>query len=308
MFKHLLSPVFLCFIIIISACSKQKTEAKKTKLIQTNVDINENIKTSKAGQRLVPKLKLNKAETLLSQGSYKKALKIYEELSKLTSLTTEARAQLFAGSAECFFFLEKYDEAITTWEKVIAIRKNEPFAYHSIAIVLNKSGRNKEALKRLSQSIKIDNDFLPGRFDEIGIMRDLHYPEEKLKEKGIEILKSIESLKKRIDYALKKNNNVEIIKILTYFLEIPTSDSLIPKEKIKPLLKHKSRFVREKAGFLYIRYPKGKEEIKVLLKSEKNPQVISGWKKALTIKITLDSSKVDLDVPQTRPLPGKPGK
>jgi tetratricopeptide (TPR) repeat protein len=123
-----------------------------------SINVEKNLSSSRAGQRLLPKIKLKRAENALADGKYEEALQLYEEMGRETQLTAEARSQLFAGQAEALFHLKRFDESISAWEKVIALRPDDPFAHQNLALVLSESGKLREAAERLQELFKIDPD------------------------------------------------------------------------------------------------------------------------------------------------------
>ncbi len=243
------------------------------------INVEQALSGSKAGQRLLPKIKLKKAETALIDGKFEEALKLYEEMGQETQLTAEARSQLFAGQAEALFHLRRFDESVSMWERVLALRPDDPFAHQNLALVLAESGQTREAVTRLERLFKIDPDVLAARVDLVNLLKKLDAPQEKLVEAANAFDTSRKNVDRRLEAALAQQQGEEIVRLLGYLIEVP-SETLTPGQE-EQVLTHATATVREKAGLLATRTEKGRARMKELVAKETDPAVRVLWQKAL---------------------------
>ncbi|MBU1219372.1 tetratricopeptide repeat protein [Myxococcota bacterium] len=268
---------FFLILIIFISCSKKE---KKVPVIDTNPINPEKIKNEKkglkAGQRLVPALKLKTAEHAIARGDFNKAIEIYDELIKLKSLSAESRSQLFAGRAEALFHLKKYEDSIAAWLSVISIRKEDPFPMHNLAIVYKESGKIPQAIELLNKILKLDSKMLIARIDLIELLKATGATQK-------ELIEQVNSLDKGRDEIMKllisSNDPVELVKYLNILIEIPEEKP--PLETLKKLIESKSTFVKEKTSELLIRHTEGKQLLSKALESEKDPNLKIKMKKLL---------------------------
>jgi len=268
-------------LMALGACSKGEPSKEPVPVNPDRqpVNVEKSLAGSRAGQRLLPKIKLKRAETALLDGKHEEALKLYDEMSQETSLTAEARSQLFSGQAEALYHLKRFDESISMWERVIALRPDDPFAHQNLALVLSESGKLREAVTVLEKLLKLDPDVLAARVDMVNMLKKLDAPQEKLVEAALAFDTARTNVEKRLDAALEQQQSDEIVRLLGYLIEVP-SEVLTPGQEEK-CLTHATATVREKAGLLAVRAEKGKARMKELLAKEDDPTVRALWQKAL---------------------------
>ncbi len=268
-------------ILVAVACGKDEP-AKAPPApapVRQPVNVEQTLAGSRAGQRLLPKIKLKRAENALLDGKFEEALKLYEEMGQETSLTAEARSQLFSGQAEALFHLRRFDESISLWERVVALRPDDPFAHQNLALVLAESGKLREAVAQLEKLLKLDPDVLAARVDLVNLLKKLDEPQEKLVAAAAAFDASRASVDRRLGAALEQQQGDEIVRLLGYLVEVP-SETLAPEQEEK-CLTHATATVREKAGLLAVRTEKGRARMKELLAKEADPTVRALWQKAL---------------------------
>jgi tetratricopeptide (TPR) repeat protein len=200
-------------------------------------------------------------------------------MSQETSLTAEARSQLFSGQAEALFHLRRFDESVSMWERVIALRPDDPFAHQNLALVLAESGKLREAVAQLEKLLKIDPDVLAARVDMVNWLKKLDAPQERLIAAAQAFDDARSHVEKRLDAALEQQQSDEIVRLLGYLVEVP-SETLTPAQEEK-CLTHATATVREKAGLLAVRGDAGRARMKELLAKEDDPTVRMIWQKAL---------------------------
>jgi tetratricopeptide (TPR) repeat protein len=274
----------LCVISILLpllACGRDEPKQPPVKVRPERqpVNVEQALSGSKAGQRLLPKIKLKKAETALIDGKFEEALKLYEEMGQETQLTAEARSQLFAGQAEALYHLRRFDESVSMWERVLALRPDDPFAHQNLALVLAESGQLREAVTRLERLFQIDPDVLAARVDLVNLLKKLDAPQEKLIEAAAAFDASRKNVDRRLEAALAQQQGEEIVRLLGYLVEVP-SEVLAPAQE-EQCLTHATATVREKAGLLAVRTEKGRARMKELVAKEADPAVRVLWQKAL---------------------------
>lgn len=274
----------LCVIstfLLLIACGKD--EPSKPPVAPTPqrrpVNVEQALAGSKAGQRLLPKIKLKQAETALIDGKFEEALKLYEDMGQETQLTAEARSQLFAGQAEALYHLRRFDESISMWERVVALRPDDPFAHQNLALVLAESGKVREAVTRLEKLLKLDPDVLAARVDLVNLLKKLDAPQEKLIEAAAAFDAARANVDRRLDAALGQQQGEELVRLLGYLIEVP-SETLAPAQE-EQTLTHATATVREKAGLLAVRTEKGRARMKELVAKEADPAVRVLWQRAL---------------------------
>jgi tetratricopeptide (TPR) repeat protein len=268
-------------LLLLAGCGKGEPSKEPVTVKQGRqpVNVEKSLAGSRAGQRLLPKIKLKRAETALLDGKFEEALKLYEEMSQETSLTAEARSQLFSGQAEALFHLKRFDESVSMWERVIALRPDDPFAHQNLALVLAESGKLSEAVAQLEKLLKLDPDVLAARVDLVNWLKKLDAPQEKLIAAAQAFDTARANIEKRLDAALSQQQSDEIVRLLGYLIEVP-SETLTPDQEEK-CLTHATATVREKAGLLGVRGDKGKARMKELLAREDDPTVRQLWQRAL---------------------------
>jgi len=268
-------------LLAMTACSRGEPSKDPAPVTPQKhpVNVEKSLAGSRAGQRLLPKIKLKRAETALLDGKHEEALKLYEEMSQETSLTAEARSQLFSGQAEALFHLRRFDESVSMWERVIALRPDDPFAHQNLALVLAESGKLREAVAQLDKLLKLDPDVLAARVDMVNWLKKLDTPQEKLIAAAQAFATARSHVEKRLDAALEQQQSDEIVRLLGYLIEVP-SEILTPAQEEK-CLTHATATVREKAGLLAVRGDAGKARMKELLAKEDDPTVRMLWQKAL---------------------------
>jgi len=268
-------------LLALTACGKGEPSQEPAPVNpgRQPINVDKTLAGSRAGQRLLPKIKLKRAETALLDGKFEEALKLYDEMSQETSLTAEARSQLFAGQAEALFHLKRFDESISMWERVIALRSDDPFAHQNLAMALAEGGKLREAVAQLEKLLKLDPDVLAARMDIVIWMQKLAEPQEKLIAAAKAFDLARENVAKRLDAALAQQQSDEIVRLLGYLIEVP-GETLTPDQE-EGCLTHATATVREKAGLLAVRTEKGKARMKERLAKEEDPTVRQLWQKAL---------------------------
>ncbi|MBU1238322.1 hypothetical protein KKF84_17840 [Myxococcota bacterium] len=279
----------LWFVILLSAgfgsgC-KKKTEDKAPQVIlkaPVKMDIN-TVKDTRAGQRLLPKLQLSKAEGLLFAKKYEEALGVYDELSKLSGLTAEARSQLFAGMAESYLGLKRYEESVVAWEKVMAIRSADPSPVHNIATVYMAAEKYLKAQEYLQKTIKLDPFKLDAHLDLLQVMHKLSVPEKEI----VKIATSLATHRnKMVEFLGKIDGTADIytiVKYLDYLSAMPEKDDAgkVSLKFMEKALAHRSVVIRTKAGDLAVRTEEGAKKVLELLKTEKDLAVKKAWTTSL---------------------------
>lgn len=272
----------VCCIAFFAACSKtsEKNPAPPETSEHIRVNVEKTLSSSRAGQRLLPKIKLKRAENALMDGKYEEALQLYEEMGQETQLTAEARSQLFAGQAEALFHLKRFDESVSMWEKVIALRPDDPFAHQNLALVLAEAGKLREAAARLEELFRIDPDILPARLDMVNLMKKMREPQEKLMEAARAFDVSRKNVDRRLAEAAQRQDSDEIVRLLGYLVEVPTET--LDDASMESFLTNASSGVREKAGILAARSEKWRKRMQELLVRESDPIVRDVWNRALS--------------------------
>lgn len=275
---------FLLGLMVVCGCSKssssEKPEHPEVAPKTVSINVEQTLSSSRAGQRLLPKIKLKRAENALAEGKYEEALHLYEEMGKETQLTAEARSQLFAGQAEAFFHLKRFDESISMWEKVIALRPDDPFAHQNLALVLAESGKLREAVDRLQELLKIDSDILPARLDMVNLLKKMGEPQEKLMQAAQAFDEARKNVDRRLSEAMARQDADEIARLLGYLVEVPTET--LDDTTLEMFLTHSVSNVREKAGILAARNKKFEKRLRELLSKEADPIVRDVWTRALS--------------------------
>ncbi len=277
-----LFPILLAFWMA-SSCSRspeKKNPEPPAPVPKSPVNVEQTLASSRAGQRLLPKIKLKRAENALMNGKYEEALQLYEEMGRETQLTAEARSQLFAGQAEALFHLKRFDESVSAWEKVIALRPDDPFSHQNLALVLTEAGRYREAAARLQEVFRIDPDNLPARLDMVNLLKKMGEPEARLAEAARAFDEARRSVDRRLAEALKGEDAETLVRLLGYLVEVPTET--VDDASMEALLTHASSGVREKAGLLAARSEKWKKRLQELLGKETDPLVRDVWTRALS--------------------------
>lgn len=270
-------------LFCLSGCSRRgdqaQPEPQASAAGKTPIDVEKTLASSRAGQKLLPKIKLKRAENALMDGKYEEALQLYEEMGKETQLTAEARSQLFAGQAEALFHLKRYDESVSMWERVLALRPDDPFAYQNLALALSESGRYKEAAARLQELLKIDPDILAARLDMVNLLKKMGASQEALVQAAQAFDTARQNVDRRLKEAAARQDSEEMVRLLGYLAEVPTET--LEESMLEPLLAHAVPAVREKAGVLAARTEKGKKRVFELLSRETDPLVRDAWNRAL---------------------------
>ncbi len=273
-------------LLLLAACKKDKKTppAPTAPPARQPVNVEQSLQGSRAGQRLLPKIKLKRAENALFDGKYEEALRLYEEMGQETSLTAEARSQLFSGQAEALFHLKRHDESISMWERVIALRADDPFAHQNLALVLAESGKLQEAVAQLEKLLALDPDVLAARVDMVNLLKKLELPQERLVAAAAAFDTSRQNVDRRLAAALEQNNSDDLVRLIGYLVEVPTES--LPPEMEEKLLAHPTATVREKAGLLGVRKPSGIQFMKERLAKEQDPTVREVWQRALSGDMT----------------------
>lgn len=281
---------FLIFLIILSCSKKEKkVPVLETKPLNPEKEKNDK-KGLKAGQRLIPALKLKSAELAIAKGEFDKAIEIYDELIKLTSLSAESRSQLFAGRAEALFHLKKYEDSIAAWLAVISIRKDDPFPMHNLAIVYKESGKIPQAIELLNKILNLDSKMLIARIDLIELLKATGATQKDL----IAQVDALDKGKEEIMKILSSSKDpVELVKYMNILIEIPGEKP--PLETLKKLIESKSTFVKEKTSELLIRHSEGKQILFKAIEGEKDPGLKAKMKKILETpaKLSEDTGKIE---------------
>ncbi|MBN2723594.1 MAG: tetratricopeptide repeat protein [Deltaproteobacteria bacterium] len=274
--------VIIFISLIFLSCGKSDKPSDKKLVIPDNLPEGDkkpkkvNLKSSKAGQRLLPRLKLKKAELALSKGQYSEALGLYDELLKLSSLGAESRSQLFAGRAEALFYLKKYEDSIAAWEKVLAIRKDDPFPLHNIALVYREAGKLKKAVRFLEDCLKKDPMMIIARIDLIDILKSTGADQKEL----INQVQLLDKARENINSLLKKSkDSAEIVKYLNILQEIP--GERVELSILKRLMDSKSSFVREKTAYHIMNHQDGKNLLSGYIEKEKDEKLKKKFEKIL---------------------------
>ncbi len=279
-----LVPTALACALAFVACKKGKSDNKPVVVIKPPVKLDINtVKNTKAGATLLPKLRLAKAEGLLFAGKYSEALTVYDELGKLNGLSAEARSQLFAGMAEAYMGLKRYEESVVAWEKVIAIRANDPSPVHNIAAVYMTAEKLPKAQEYLKKTLKLDPYKLDAYLDLLQVMNKLSAPEKEVVEVATALATHRNKMVEFLGSVSEKSDIYTIVRYLDYLLSMPEKDDggKVSLRFLENALKHRSAVIRAKTGELAVRTAEGAKKILELLKTEKDLMVKKAWGKAL---------------------------
>ncbi len=274
------------FSSLSTGCGKTKKPAKEVQIPQrpqSSVPKLENLKKSKAGQRLVPKIKLKKAEVLLTSKKYEEALRLYEEISSLSSLTAEARTRLFAGMGEAYLGLKRYEEAVVSWEKVVALRKSDPAPYQNIGMIYREAKKYHKALESFRRCLKIEPHKLDVRLEIVDLLKLMGAPQSEQIAAAKELVERRNEMVTYLKTQSEGANPITISNYLDYLMEMPQGTEVggVSLKYLAKTLAHKSSIIRGKAGVLAVRTPEGAKKVSRLLLTEKNPQVKKEWRAAL---------------------------
>ncbi|MGM0595403.1 MAG: tetratricopeptide repeat protein [Myxococcota bacterium] len=276
---------YIILVILLVSCKEKSSEEKDKNIlknIKTQKTLNlSNLKKTEVGLKLVPRLKLKKAQAAIEKEEFDKALEIYDEISKMKKINTQTRLQIFAGRANCYFYMKKYEEAVTAWEKVIAIRKNNTFALRNLAFAYQEWGKLQKAYRTLRKVIEIKPEILISRIDLIKMMEQMGSSKEELK-------KEVEQLYATRNKLIAKLKSDKIDKKTAYeylgiLLEVPGNNELntLQFKTIKPFLNHKSSLIRIRAGKLAAKTKKGRTYLLQKAEKQKDPAVKKAWQKVL---------------------------
>ncbi|MDA3865001.1 MAG: tetratricopeptide repeat protein [Deltaproteobacteria bacterium] len=273
------------FIILLVSCKEKSPEEKSKKILKNIKNLKtlnlSNLKNTEAGLKLVPKLKLKKAQTAIEKKEFEKALEIYDEISKMKNINTQTRLQIFAGRANCYFYMKKYEEAVTAWEKVIAIRKNNTFALRNLAFVYQEWGKLPKAFRALRKVIEIKPEVLISRIDLIKMMEQMGSSKEELKKEVDQLYATRNKLVEKLKS--DKIDKKTIYEYLGILLEVPGNNELntLKFNTLEPFLKHKSSLIRIRTGKLAAKTQKGKKYLAQMAEKQKDPGVKKAWQKVL---------------------------
>jgi len=97
--------------------------------------------------------------------------------------------------------LEEYDDAKESYEKILSLDESDDLAHDSLANVLHKLGKEKEALLQHKRAIELDPEYAPHYFNYANTLYDLGREEEALENytKAYELDSSLEEAKKMIE-------------------------------------------------------------------------------------------------------------
>jgi len=119
-------------------------------------------------------------------GHYKKALFYIDKAIKLRPKEITERLQLFSNKADILFELNRFDDALRYYDKILKIDPKNHETIEDKGIALAKLGKYSEALICLGKAIKIEPKCYRAKFNKADILTTLNRNSEAL-EKLIEL-------------------------------------------------------------------------------------------------------------------------
>ena len=138
-----------------------------TKVVWTYTDVGEHVKALPSAVMLVERVKSSKQPLANDQiaDAYQCRLvcfeatqqfaKAAEDYQLLMRLRPERVAQLADGAGECYRKLGKFPQAISMYDKAIALKKNDPVMQYHKALCLDEKGKWSEGIVLLDTSFKL---------------------------------------------------------------------------------------------------------------------------------------------------------